>query len=74
MVRKDIASHVPMVEAVHEHDALAGIEFFHGGAYTANRHTRMPPISPSGIQQKVSELMDMHLQLQKSWIKKTLKI
>ena len=25
---KDIASHVPMVEAVHEHDALAGIEFF----------------------------------------------
>ena len=58
---KDIASHVPMIEAVHEHDALAGIEFFHGGAYTANRHTRMPPISPSGIQQKVSELMDMHL-------------
>ena len=58
---KDIASHVPMVDAVHEHDALAGIEFFHGGAYAANRHTRMPPISPSGIQEKVSELVDMHL-------------
>ena len=70
---KDIASHVPMIEAVHEHDALAGIEFFHGGAYTANRHTRMPPISPSGIQQKVSELMDMHLTAPKVMDKKDIK-
>ena len=70
---KDIASHVPMIEAVHEHDALAGIEFFHGGAYTANRHSRMPPISPSGIQQKVSELMDMHLTAPKVMDKKDIK-
>ena len=70
---KDISSHVPMIEAVHEHDALAGIEFFHGGAYTANRHTRMPPISPSGIQQKVSELMDMHLTAPKVMDKKDIK-
>ena len=70
---KDITSHVPMVEAVHEHDALAGIEFFHGGAYAANRHTRMPPISPSGIQQKVGELMDMHLTAPKVMDKKDIK-
>ena len=70
---KDIASHVPMVDAVHEHDALAGIEFFHGGAYTANRHTRMPPISPSGIQEKVSELMDMHLTAPKVMDKRDIK-
>ena len=70
---KDIASHVPMVDAVHEHDALAGIEFFHGGAYAANRHTRMPPISPSGIQQKVGELMDMHLTAPKVMDKKDIK-
>ena len=70
---KDIASHVPMVEAVHEHDALAGIEFFHGGAYAANRHTRIPPMSPSGIQQKVSELMDMHLTGPKVMDKKDIK-
>ena len=70
---EDIASHVPMVDAVHEHDALAGIEFFHGGAYTANRHTRMPPMSPSGIQQKVSELMDMHLTAPKVMDKKDIK-
>ena len=70
---KDVASHVPMVEAVHEHDALAGIEFFHGGAYAANRHTRMPPISPSGIQQKVSELVDMHLTAPKVMDKKDIK-
>lgn len=70
---KDIASHVPMVDAVHEHDALAGIEFFHGGAYAANRHTRIPPMSPSGIQQKVSELMDMHLTAPKVMDKKDIK-
>lgn len=70
---KDIASHVPMVDAVHKYDALAGIEFFHGGAYTANRHTRMPPMSPSGIQQKVSELMDMHLTAPKVMDKKDIK-
>ena len=70
---KDIESHVPMIEAVHEHDALAGIEFFHGGAYTANRHSRMPPISPSGIQQKVNELMDMHLTAPKVMDKKDIK-
>ena len=70
---KDVASHVPMVEAVHEHDALAGIEFFHGGAYAANRHTRIPPMSPSGIQQKVSELMDMHLTAPKVMDKKDIK-
>ena len=70
---KDIESHVPMVEAVHEHDALAGIEFFHGGAYAANRHTRIPPMSPSGIQQKVSELMDMHLTAPKVMDKNDIK-
>ncbi len=70
---KDVATHVPMIAAVHEHDALAGIEFFHGGAYTANRHSRMPPISPSGIQQKVSELMDMHLTAPKVMDKKDIK-
>ena len=70
---KDVASHVPMVEAVHEYDALAGIEFFHGGAYAANRHTRIPPMSPSGIQQKVSELMDMHLTAPKVMDKKDIK-
>ena len=70
---KDIASHIPMVDAVHKYDALAGIEFFHGGAYTANRHTRMPPMSPSGIQQKVSELMDMHLTAPKVMDKKDIK-
>ena len=59
---RDIESHIPMVEAVHKYDALAGIEFFHGGAYAPNRHTRMVPISPSGVQQKVNEIETMSLQ------------
>ena len=33
----------------------------------------MPPISPSGIQQKVSELMDMHLTAPKVMDKKDIK-
>ena len=59
---KDIDSHVPMVEAVHEHGSLAGIEFFHGGAYTPNRHSRLTAISPSGVQQRPSEIETMSLQ------------
>ena len=70
---RDIDSHVPMVEAVHAHDALAGIEFFHGGAYTPNRHTRMTPISPSGIQEKTSEIETMSLQAPKVMDKKDIK-
>ena len=52
---------------------LLVLNFFHGGAYTANRHTRMPPISPSGIQEKVSELMDMHLTAPKVMDKRDIK-
>ncbi len=70
---QDIDSHVPMVEAVHAHDALAGIEFFHGGAYTPNRHTRMTPISPSGVQEKTSEIETMSLQAPKVMDKKDIK-
>jgi len=62
-----------MVEAVHAHDALAGIEFFHGGAYTPNRHTRMTPISPSGVQEKTSEIETMSLQAPKVMDKKDIK-
>ena len=59
---QDIDSHVPMVKAVHEHGSLAGIEFFHGGAYAPNRHSRLTAISPSGIQQRASEIETMSLQ------------
>ena len=70
---QDIDSHVPMVEAVHAHDALAGIEFFHGGAYMPSRHTRMTPISPSGVQEKTSEIETMSLQAPKVMDKKDIK-
>jgi len=70
---RDIDSHVPMVEAVHAHDALAGIELFHGGAFTPNRHTRMTPISPSGVQEKTSEIETMSLQAPKVMDKKDIK-
>ena len=59
---QDIDSHIPMVEAVHAHGSLAGIEFFHGGAYTPNRHSRLTAISPSGVQQRPSEIETMSLQ------------
>ncbi len=44
----DIRAYVPMVEAVHAHGALAGIELWHGGGSTANRYSRIAPLSPSG--------------------------
>ena len=45
----DIKVHALMVDAVHRHGALAGVELWHGGGGTGNRMTRMPLMSASGI-------------------------
>ncbi|HJL79626.1 MAG TPA: FAD-dependent oxidoreductase [Gammaproteobacteria bacterium] len=58
---EDIPAHEIMVKAVHEHDALAGIELFHGGAYTPNRHSRLTSFSPSGVQPRPPELDTMSI-------------
>jgi len=36
-----------MVEAVHRHDALAGVQLAHNGVGAQNLYTRLPPIGPS---------------------------
>ena len=45
----DIKVHALMVDAVHRHGALAGVELWHGGGGTGNRMSRMPLMSASGI-------------------------
>ncbi|HBN45372.1 MAG TPA: NADH:flavin oxidoreductase [Candidatus Marinimicrobia bacterium] len=40
----DVAAHALMVEKVHEHGALAGIELWHGGASVANLFSREAPM------------------------------
>jgi dimethylamine/trimethylamine dehydrogenase len=44
----DVKAQAMMVEAVHRHGALAGVELWHGGALVPNRMTRERPLSPSG--------------------------
>ena len=46
---EDIKVHVLMVDAVHKHGALAGIELWHGGSGVANNLTRTAPLSASGV-------------------------
>jgi len=46
---EDIKVHAMMVDAVHRHGALAGVELWHGGSGTGNRLTRMPLMSASGV-------------------------
>lgn len=46
---EDIKVHALMVDAVHRHGALAGVELWHGGSGTGNRMTRMPLVSASGV-------------------------
>jgi len=46
---EDIKVHALMVDAVHKHGALAGVELWHGGSSTANRLTRATPVSVSGV-------------------------
>ncbi len=45
----DIPVHAMMVDAVHRHDSLAGVELWHGGGGTSNKMTRQPLMSVSGI-------------------------
>jgi dimethylamine/trimethylamine dehydrogenase len=46
---EDIKVHALMVDAVHRHGSLAGVELWHGGSGTGNRYSRMPLMSASGI-------------------------
>ncbi len=50
---EDIPVHALMVDAVHRHGALAGIELWYGGG-TANRLTRLTPLSVSGVSHEPS--------------------
>ena len=43
----DVRSLALMVEGVHRHGALAGVELWHGGAASANHYSREAPLSPS---------------------------
>jgi dimethylamine/trimethylamine dehydrogenase len=51
---EDIKPHALMVDAVHRHGALAGIELWHGGGGAANNLTRMTALSASGISSSVT--------------------
>lgn len=46
---EDIKVHELMVDAVHRHGSLAGVELWHGGSGTGNKMSRQPLISASGI-------------------------
>ena len=46
---EDVKNLALMVDGVHEHGALAGVELFYGSSMTSNRTTREMPLSPSGL-------------------------
>jgi dimethylamine/trimethylamine dehydrogenase len=51
---EDIKVHSLMVDAVHRHGALAGVELWHGGSGVGNRLTRVTPMSVSGVSSDLS--------------------
>jgi dimethylamine/trimethylamine dehydrogenase len=51
---EDIKVHALMVDAVHRHGSLAGVELWHGGSGTGNRLTRVTPMSVSGVSYDLS--------------------
>ncbi len=46
---KDVREHALVVDAIHRHGSLAGIELYHGGSSCSNKSTRITPISVSGV-------------------------
>jgi dimethylamine/trimethylamine dehydrogenase len=45
----DIPAHVRLVEQVHAHGSLAGIELVHSGMTSANMYGRIPPLGPAHL-------------------------
>ena len=45
----DIPAHARLVEAVHEHGSLAGIELVHSGLMGPNLYVRQPPLGPAHL-------------------------
>jgi dimethylamine/trimethylamine dehydrogenase len=45
----DIPHHARLVDQVHAHGSLAGIEPVHGGMTSGNMYTRIPPLGPSHL-------------------------
>jgi dimethylamine/trimethylamine dehydrogenase len=45
----DIPAHERLVDAVHEHGALAGIQLVHSGLMAANLYVRRPPLGPAHL-------------------------
>ena len=46
---QDVAAHARLVDQVHAHGALAGIELVHSGMSSANLYGRIPPSGPSHL-------------------------
>ena len=51
----DIDRHALMVEKVHAHGALAGVELWHGGAASANHYSREAPLGPTSMPAGVDD-------------------
>ena len=54
-VAPDIDWHALMVEKVHAHGALAGVELWHGGAASANHYSREAPLGPASMPAGVND-------------------
>jgi len=52
---RDIEAHALMVEKVHAHGALAGVELWHGGAASANHYSREAPLGPASVPAGVND-------------------
>ncbi len=52
---EDIDWHALMVDKVHAHGALAGVELWHGGAASANLYSRETPLGPASLPAGVND-------------------
>ncbi len=52
---QDVDRHALMVDKVHAHGALAGVELWHGGAVSANHYSRETPLGPVSLPAGVND-------------------
>ena len=59
----DVINMRTMVDGVHRHGALAGVELWYGGQRSSNNHSRLPVLAPNSMPTALSPWQSQRMDL-----------
>ena len=60
----DVRNMARMVDGVHAHGALAGVELWYGGQRSPNHHSRLRVLAPTSVPSTASPWQSQHMELE----------